>query len=53
MTKETKAATVACIIIRDFWDDDGVRQRAGKEIDVSIDDAFAGIESGILARKKG
>ena len=43
---------IACIIVRDFWDESGVRQPAGKKIEVSVDAALDGIESGALMRDR-
>uniref|UniRef100_UPI003F49621F hypothetical protein n=1 Tax=Ensifer adhaerens TaxID=106592 RepID=UPI003F49621F len=39
-------------IKRDFWDEDGERQRAGTIIKVPVEVALEGIESGALARVK-
>lgn len=47
-----KPQTVPVRINRDFWDTDGVRQRKGSVIEVSIEEAFAGLESGALSRVK-
>lgn len=44
--------TVPVRINRDFWDTEGVRQRKGSVIEVSIEEAFAGLESGALSRVK-
>lgn len=43
---------VDCVILRDFWDNDGERHRAGEEVRVPVNAAFEGIEKGILARAK-
>jgi len=45
--------TIKVTILRDFWDGDGTRHRAGTEVDVPIEAALDGIESGALARYKG
>ncbi len=45
-----KAATVAVIVARDFWDDTETRVPAGTIIDVAVDDAMEGIESGAFKR---
>ena len=37
-------------IIRDFWDKDGTRHRKGKILEVPVEHAFAGVESGMLER---
>lgn len=42
--------TVKAVILRAFWDADGVRQDAGKKIDVTRDALIDGMEKGILAR---
>ena len=47
-----KEATVACVILRDFWDEDCVRHRAGEIIEMSVPDALDGIEAGSLSRVK-
>lgn len=50
--KAAKGQTVPVRINRDFWDTEGVRQRKGSVIEVSIEEAFAGLESGALSRVK-
>ena len=35
---------------RDFWDADGVRHRKGTVIEVSVEEALDGVESGALSR---
>ena len=44
--------TIKCAILRDFWDANGVRQPAGKEMDIPVDEAMDGVESGALTRVK-
>lgn len=39
-------------IERDFWDADGTRHRAGTEVDVPVDAALDGVETGALSRVK-
>ncbi|WP_376742360.1 hypothetical protein [Ensifer canadensis] len=39
-------------IKRDFWDEEGERQRAGTIIKVPVEVALEGIETGALARVK-
>lgn len=39
-------------ILRDYWDDDGIRHRSGTEIEVPSESAMDGIESGMLERVK-
>lgn len=51
--RPAKPATIACVIKRDFWDHTGERQPAGKVIEVTIEEALDGVESGALARYKG
>lgn len=48
-----KPQTIACVIKRDFWDETGERQPAGKVIEVSIEAALDGVENGSLTRYKG
>ena len=43
---------IRCRIMRDYWDEDGVRQRAGQEIDVPAEEAMDGVETGALSRVK-
>ena len=52
------APTVSVKVLRDFWREpnaDGTENRvhAGEVIEVSIDEAFAGIEAGMFERYKG
>ena len=44
--------TVKCVILRDMWDEDGKRHAAGKEVDIPVDAAMDGVESGALKRVK-
>ena len=44
--------TVRCRILRDTWDKDGVRRKAGTEVDLPVDAAMDGIEAGALERVK-
>lgn len=39
-------------IERDFWDADGTRHRAGTEVDVPVEAALDGVETGALSRVK-
>jgi hypothetical protein len=61
--KQKEEPKVICTVLRDYWptDDDKAagwpetdrnRVRAGAAIEVSVDQAFEGIESGLLARVK-
>lgn len=43
---------IKCVILRDFWDADGVRQPAGKEVSLTVDEAMDGVEAGALSRVK-
>tara|TARA_R110000764_G_scaffold35137_2_gene78442 strand:- start:402 stop:701 length:300 start_codon:yes stop_codon:yes gene_type:complete len=47
-----KSGLIKCVILRDFWDKDGKRQPAGKEVDLTAEDAMDGVESGALSRVK-
>lgn len=44
--------TIKCVILRDYWDTDGDRQRAGQEVDLPAEQAMDGVESGALSRVK-
>lgn len=44
--------TVKCMIARDYWDDDGERHAAGTEVEIPIEAALDGVESGALVRVK-
>lgn len=50
--KKAASATVACIIMRDRWDEQGNRVSAGEVIEVSAEEAMDGIENGTLERVK-
>ena len=43
-------ALIPVKINRDFWDADGVRHSAGTLVEVPVDQAFDGVESGVLSR---
>lgn len=45
--------TIKCVIERDFWDENEVRHPAGTIVDVPIEAAMDGVESGALSRFKG
>lgn len=51
MAAETKQ-TVDVEILRDFWDADGNRHKAGTIISVPVEAALDGVESGALRRAK-
>ena len=39
-------------IMRDFWDKDGERHRAGAVVEIPVEAALDGVESGALSRVK-
>lgn len=43
---------IKVVILRDFWDKEGERHRAGTVVEVPVDYALDGIESGALSRFK-
>lgn len=43
---------IKCRILRDRWDEDGVRHPKGTEVSVPVEAAMDGIESGTLERVK-
>ena len=47
---QQRSQTVRCPIARDYWDQDGIRHVAGTEVEVSVEAAFDGIETGALTR---
>lgn len=51
-TEKPNVNLVEVEIKRDFWDEEGERQRAGTIIKVPVEVALEGIESGALARVK-
>ncbi|MBK5566887.1 hypothetical protein [Ensifer sp. SSB1] len=51
-TDKPKENLIEVEIKRDFWDEEGERQRAGTIIKVPVEVALEGIESGALARVK-
>jgi hypothetical protein len=44
---------VPVVVNRDFWDKEGVRHRKGTIVEVSVEAALDGVESGALSRAKG
>lgn len=50
--KKNEPKLIKCEILRDFWDAKGDRHRAGTEIEVTVDEALAGVEAGALKRVK-
>lgn len=43
---------VKVVILRDFWDEDGERHRAGTAVEIPVSAALDGVESGALSRYK-
>lgn len=43
---------IRCVILRDFWNSDGERQAAGKQIELPAEAALDGVEAGTLSRVK-
>ena len=39
-------------ILRDFWDKEGKRHRAGKIVEIPVEAALDGVETGALSRVK-
>jgi hypothetical protein len=52
LEKAMSEKLVKCVILRDFWDNDGKRHTAGTEVDLPVEAALDGVESGSLARVK-
>lgn len=48
-----KPQTIACVVKRDFWDENGERHCAGTVVHVSIEEALDGVESGAFGRYRG
>ena len=51
--KGGKAKTQPFRINRDYWDEKGERHRKGQIVDMTLEDALDGVESGALSRVKG
>lgn len=47
---EKKPDTVECVVLRDFWDEDGERWKKGRIIHIAPMDAIEGIEKGSIKR---
>lgn len=47
-----KKDTFTMRVLRDFWDAEGNRIRAGAQIEASAADAMDGVEAGLLSRVK-
>lgn len=50
--KKTKEKLVTVRIERDFWDGEGNRHHAGTIVEVPVEAALDGVESGALSRVK-
>lgn len=48
-----KDTMIKCVILRDTWDKDGNRHRAGEEVSLPAAAAMDGVENGTLSRVKG
>lgn len=44
--------TIKCEILRDSWDEDGNRHKAGTQVDIPVEAAMDGVEAGIFSRVK-
>ena len=52
MAPKKKTDTVDCVVMRDYWDEEGARHPKGMVEAVSVDVALDGIEAGTLTRHK-
>ncbi len=43
---------IECVILRDYWDEDGKRHKAGTKVSIPVEAALDGVETGALARAK-
>ena len=43
---------IKCTILRDMWDEDGVRHPKGKGVELPAEAAMDGVESGAVSRAK-
>ena len=50
--KKRAEKTIKCVVLRDYWDATATRVPAGTEVDLPVDAAMDGVESGSLARVK-
>lgn len=48
----TKERLIPVRIMRDFWDNEGKRHHKGTVVEVPVDAALEGVESGALSRVK-
>lgn len=44
---------IPVVVKRDFWDREGARHRKGTIVEVTVEAALDGVESGALSRVKG
>lgn len=51
-TKELKEKMIPVRINRDFWSEDGERHRKGTVVEVPVEAALDGVETGALSRVK-
>jgi hypothetical protein len=51
-TTPAKEKTIKVRVLRDFWPKENERVRKGTEVDVSVEEALDGIESGAFERVK-
>lgn len=47
-----KDGLIKCVILRDTWDEDGNRHKAGTEVNLPAEAAIDGVENGVLSRVK-
>lgn len=52
VAKTTKKRGIACLVLRDYWDAEGVRVPAGTEVTLDAEEAMDGVEAGTLSRVK-
>ena len=43
---------ITCVLLRDTWNAEGVRCKAGSELDLDADAAISAIEAGAVKRAK-
>lgn len=48
----TKSSGIKCLVLRDYWDAEGVRVPAGTEVTLDAEEAMDGVEAGTLSRVK-
>lgn len=52
MAEKTNSPMIDVEILRDFWDDDGVRHPAGTVVSIPVEAAVDGAANGSLRRAK-